>query len=254
MLGLERSDNLGLCVAHCMVPRVLGLEFTAFARPCAFWVRLWVFSVPASLQAHFYFDENRVLAVTFHWRALQFLTACLTVAGYFCTAQLLLHSAVHFPRSHTVQPRQPLAISPQVLIIRVDQYKLSCRIACILQDAKGHSLWDLTWYKAHAISANLTPALLADAGVAVPPPPQPPVTDPALVTNPAAATNSAAVTDEIALPDQAIAPAQPALAEIQDTGAAAAADASAGLCYSSCAMHIHNVASAISLLMQISCR
>ncbi|EIE18029.1 Sec7-domain-containing protein, partial [Coccomyxa subellipsoidea C-169] len=27
-------------------------------------------------------------------------------------------------------------------------------------DAEGHSLWDLTWYKAHAISANLTPALL----------------------------------------------------------------------------------------------
>lgn len=120
---------------------------------------------------------------------------------------------------------------------------------CILQDAEGHSLWDLTWYKAHAISANLTPALLADAGVAVPPPP-PPVTDPALVTSPAAATNSVAVTGEIALPDQAIAPAQPAVAEMQETGAAAAADASAGLC----AMFKQNVASAISLLMQISCR
>ena len=122
---------------------------------------------------------------------------------------------------------------------------------CILQDAEGHSLWDLTWYKAHAISANLTPALLADAGVAVPPPPPPPpVTDPALVTSPAAATNSAAVIDEMALPDQAIAPAQPAVAEMQETGAAAAADASAGLC----AMFKQNVASAISLLMQISCR
>ena len=119
---------------------------------------------------------------------------------------------------------------------------------CILQDAEGHSLWDLTWYKAHAISANLTPALLADAGVAVPPPP--PVTDPALVTSPAAATNLPAVTDEIALPDQAIAPAQPAVAEMQETGAAAAADASAGLC----AMFKQNVASAISLLVQISCR
>lgn len=36
------------------------------------------------------------------------------------------------------------------------------------QDAEGHSLWDLTWYKAHSISANLTPNLLAEAGVAVP--------------------------------------------------------------------------------------
>lgn len=45
----------------------------------------------------------------------------------------------------------------------------------VWQDAEGHSLWDLTWYKAHSISANLTPNLLAEAGVAVPmpEPPQP---------------------------------------------------------------------------------
>ncbi len=30
---------------------------------------------------------------------------------------------------------------------------------------EGHSLWDLTWYKAHSISANLTPGLLADSGL-----------------------------------------------------------------------------------------
>ena len=35
-----------------------------------------------------------------------------------------------------------------------------------MQDPEGHSLWDLTWYKAHAISANLTPALLAESGLA----------------------------------------------------------------------------------------
>ncbi|CAL8465729.1 g5265 [Coccomyxa elongata] len=40
-------------------------------------------------------------------------------------------------------------------------------------DAEGHSLWDLTWYKAHSISANLSPKLLADAGVAVPMPEPP---------------------------------------------------------------------------------
>ena len=34
-----------------------------------------------------------------------------------------------------------------------------------MQDPEGHSLWDLTWYKAHAISANLTPALLAESGL-----------------------------------------------------------------------------------------
>ena len=34
-----------------------------------------------------------------------------------------------------------------------------------MQDPEGHSLWDLTWYKAHSISANLTPTLLADTGV-----------------------------------------------------------------------------------------
>ena len=35
-----------------------------------------------------------------------------------------------------------------------------------------HSLWDLTWYKAHSISANLTPILLADSGL-VPNVPEP---------------------------------------------------------------------------------
>ena len=35
------------------------------------------------------------------------------------------------------------------------------RVFCA-QDPEGHSLWDLTWYKAHIISANLTPGLLAD--------------------------------------------------------------------------------------------
>ena len=39
-----------------------------------------------------------------------------------------------------------------------------------MQDSEGHSLWDLTWYKAHAISANLTPSLLAESGL-VPGPP-----------------------------------------------------------------------------------
>ena len=34
-----------------------------------------------------------------------------------------------------------------------------------MQDPEGRSLWDLTWYKAHAISANLTPSLLAESGV-----------------------------------------------------------------------------------------
>lgn len=34
-----------------------------------------------------------------------------------------------------------------------------------VQDPDGHSLWDLTWYKAHAISANLTPSLLAESGL-----------------------------------------------------------------------------------------
>ena len=35
-----------------------------------------------------------------------------------------------------------------------------------VQDPEGHSLWDLTWYKAHSISASLTPTLLADSGLA----------------------------------------------------------------------------------------
>ena len=35
-----------------------------------------------------------------------------------------------------------------------------------VQDPEGHSLWDLTWYKAHSISANLTPTLLSDSGLA----------------------------------------------------------------------------------------
>lgn len=34
-----------------------------------------------------------------------------------------------------------------------------------MQDPEGHSLWDLTWYKAHSISANLTPSLLAESGL-----------------------------------------------------------------------------------------
>ena len=34
-----------------------------------------------------------------------------------------------------------------------------------MQDSEGHSLWDLTWYKAHAISTNLTPSLLAESGL-----------------------------------------------------------------------------------------
>ena len=34
-----------------------------------------------------------------------------------------------------------------------------------MQDPEGRSLWDLTWYKAHAISANLTPSLLAESGL-----------------------------------------------------------------------------------------
>ena len=34
-----------------------------------------------------------------------------------------------------------------------------------MQDPEGHSLWDLTWYKAHAISANLTPSLLTESGL-----------------------------------------------------------------------------------------
>ena len=42
-----------------------------------------------------------------------------------------------------------------------------------MQDPDGHSLWDLTWYKAHSISANLTPILLADSGL-VPSVPEPP--------------------------------------------------------------------------------
>ena len=41
-----------------------------------------------------------------------------------------------------------------------------------VQDPEGHSLWDLTWYKAHSISANLTPTLLADSGL-VPSVPEP---------------------------------------------------------------------------------
>ena len=37
--------------------------------------------------------------------------------------------------------------------------------SCHVQDSEGHSLWDLTWYKAHSISANLTPSLLAESGL-----------------------------------------------------------------------------------------
>ena len=48
------------------------------------------------------------------------------------------------------------------------QTDLTSQVCTMLsvQDPEGHSLWDLTWYKAHSISANLTPTLLADSGLA----------------------------------------------------------------------------------------
>ncbi|KAK9918480.1 hypothetical protein WJX75_004379 [Coccomyxa subellipsoidea] len=77
-------------------------------------------------------------------------------------------------------------------------------------DAEGHSLWDLTWYKAHSISANLTPALLAEAGVTVPAPPppaaampnQPPAPDQATVPEKAAGPHQATVPNEATISDQ----------------------------------------------------
>lgn len=65
------------------------------------------------------------------------------------------------------------------------------------QDAEGHSLWDLTWYKAHSISANLTPSLLADSGVIIPMPqlqPPPPPDHGETPAEAATAADGAAVT------------------------------------------------------------
>ncbi len=49
--------------------------------------------------------------------------------------------------------------------------------SCRVQDPEGHSLWDLTWYKAHSISANLTPSLLAESGLVPSPLPTVPEND-----------------------------------------------------------------------------
>jgi hypothetical protein len=46
---------------------------------------------------------------------------------------------------------------------------MASEIVSVLQDPEGHSLWDLTWYKAQGISGNLTPDLLAETGLAAAP-------------------------------------------------------------------------------------
>ena len=55
--------------------------------------------------------------------------------------------------------------------VEIDLTSQVCALLSV-QDPEGHSLWDLTWYKAHSISANLTPTLLADSGL-VPSVPEP---------------------------------------------------------------------------------
>ena len=68
------------------------------------------------------------------------------------------HAHACVPRSWCVQQvPQPAQVQLLRGTLRGDGY--------CMQDPEGRSLWDLTWYKAHAISANLTPSLLAESGL-----------------------------------------------------------------------------------------
>ena len=63
--------------------------------------------------------------------------------------------------------------------------KMAC--GCMVQDARGHNLWQLTWTHARDISSGLSPQLLATTGVsrALPAPPGAAGTSPADMEPPA---------------------------------------------------------------------
>jgi hypothetical protein len=89
------------------------------------------------------------------------------------------------------------------------------------EDAEGRSLWDLTWAKAHGISSGLNPAMLRDAGVALP---EEPAAEP---EEPAAAEEAAepAAAAEEAVEPAAAEEAAPAPAAAEEAPAEAAAPA-----------------------------
>ena len=72
----------------------------------------------------------------------------------------------------------PEAVEKLLTMLQADPRTIPAKAdpcTSILQDAQGHSLWELTWHRAQAVSSGLTPALLASSGlVTVPVPPEQP--------------------------------------------------------------------------------
>ena len=83
------------------------------------------------------------------------------------------------------------------------------RLLSVMQDARGHNLWQLTWGHARDISSGLTPQLLTSAGVSAQPA-SPPRQPPAPAQDTSAATATDAVT--AAAPVVAASPLAAALA------------------------------------------
>ena len=114
-----------------------------------------------------------------------------------------------------------------LLALQILAQRLQAMSMCVRQDAEGHSLWDLTWYKAHSISANLTPILLADAGVVVKMPelvPQPLVPDQAQVQAPNQAQPQAPDQAQPQPVSQEQIPATPAAAPVAATALPASSE------------------------------